>query len=105
MAPAAERQKQLQIKQLEELRGARATAEFTLVDLNGAPVVNQEFLVEHDTGARKGATDGDGHAKVPVPKEGKFKVTLAGERSVSSTYRHPAPFDGIEFRAAGLLGA
>jgi type VI secretion system secreted protein VgrG len=79
VAPAADRQKQLQIEQLEELRGARATAEFTLVDLDGAPVVNQAFRVEHDTGARKGATDGNGHVKVPLPKEGKFKVTLAGE--------------------------
>ncbi len=80
VAPAAQRQEQIETQRLEELRSARAIAEFTVVDLDGAPVVGQPFRVDVEDGApRKGATDGEGHTKVPAPKEGSFKVTLVGE--------------------------
>jgi hypothetical protein len=82
--PGTARQKRLQLKKLEARRWAPAFAAFTLVDQDGAPVVNQKFMVELPDGARRrGATDGDGKAKVPATKPGTYRLVLLPEKNAA----------------------
>jgi type VI secretion system secreted protein VgrG len=63
---------------LDRLTGASNIAELQLVDQNGRPLPFERFLAELPDGSTyPGATDADGKARIPSPKEGTVKVRFA----------------------------
>jgi type VI secretion system secreted protein VgrG len=66
-----------QVRRLEAIEDPRGKYEFTLVDADGKPVVNEPFRVELPDGKVKhGRTDGSGKASLPGPRQGTAKVTF-----------------------------
>jgi hypothetical protein len=76
VTPGAAQPKEVQVRQLAGSTAEFTFAEFTLVDGEGNPIVNEPFQVEMPDGVRRGTTDGSGYAKVPGSREGTCKVTF-----------------------------
>lgn len=66
-----------EVRQLDPIDDPRAYVQFTLVDAQGKPVVNEPFKVELPDGSvKRGRTDAGGRAAIPGPRQGTAKVTF-----------------------------
>ncbi len=89
IGPAAAAAAQVKIAKAEELRAARAIAVFTLVDLDGQPLVHQAFeLTPSDGVLRKGRTSAEGKVMMPVP-EGDYEVVFPKVEGDDRTEKNP----------------
>jgi hypothetical protein len=76
---AAAASQNVQVRQLQPVKGDRAWVEIALHDQDGEPVANQWFRVEFADGTvKEGRTSAKGKAWVPGPVEGGVKVSFPG---------------------------